>query len=257
MKEAYQVIPGAESFYYEGSEIGILLCHGFIGTPQSVEYIGKAFAREGYTVSAPRLTGHGTHAKDLEHCTFSDWYSILEQAYLDLKARCTTVYVIGQSMGGTLTLDLASHYQDIDGILLINPAIHVPEMAHYHSLAPTHSIKEGAPDIKDPGVKEITYDSVPAYAYHQLLTYLDVVKKRLPFVKTPITCFQSTIDHVVPPENTDYILQSVQSDLKSKHVLRNSYHVASMDYDKGEIIRESLRFIQQHAASSHLKKVSL
>ncbi|WP_404407864.1 alpha/beta hydrolase [Jeotgalibacillus malaysiensis] len=256
MKEAYPVITGADAFLYEGSKIGILLCHGFLGTPQSVEYIGKVFAQQGYTISAPRLAGHGTHYKDLAHCSFSDWYLSLEKAYLDLKERCERIYVIGQSMGGTLTLDLASHYKDIDGILLINPAIHVPAMSPYQNIPPTKYINESKPDIKNPDVTEITYPKVPAFAYQQLLTYMDVVKKNLPLVKNPILCFQSTIDHVVPPENTDFILQRVQSDIKLKHVLDNSYHVASMDYDKEKIIRKSLQFIQSLSASNHLNKVS-
>ncbi|KIL51587.1 monoacylglycerol lipase [Jeotgalibacillus alimentarius] len=257
MKEAYPVIPGAEAFYYEGSEIGILLCHGFIGTPQSVKYIGEAFAREGYTVSAPRLTGHGTHDQDLANCLFSEWYLTLEKAYLELKERCTTIYVIGQSMGGTLTLNLASHYRDIDGVLLINPAMHIPAIASYQNLSPAEYIQEGTPDIKNPDAAEITYTKVPAHAYHQLFDGMEMVKKRLSFVHCPITCFQSTTDHVVPPENTDYILQAVQSELRSKHVLTNSYHVASMDYDNEKIISESLQFIEQLTASIHLKKVSL
>ena len=57
MKEKFPVIKGAEKFYLKGSEIGILISHGFMGTPQSVRYIGERLAQYGYSVMAPRLPG--------------------------------------------------------------------------------------------------------------------------------------------------------------------------------------------------------
>ena len=44
---AAMVIPGAESFFLPGNSIGILICHGFNGTPQSVRYLGEKFAAKG------------------------------------------------------------------------------------------------------------------------------------------------------------------------------------------------------------------
>ncbi|UZW65177.1 hypothetical protein OC195_13240 [Priestia flexa] len=38
--ERYDVIQGAEAFYHKGNEVGILVSHGFMGTPQSMEHIG-------------------------------------------------------------------------------------------------------------------------------------------------------------------------------------------------------------------------
>ncbi|WP_235189307.1 carboxylesterase [Exiguobacterium sp. NG55] len=65
----YPVIPGAGAFYYEGNEIGILLCHGFNGTPQSVQDVGIELMKQGFTVYAPRLKGHGTHPEDFRCST--------------------------------------------------------------------------------------------------------------------------------------------------------------------------------------------
>ncbi|ELK46579.1 UNVERIFIED_CONTAM: alpha/beta fold hydrolase [Halobacillus marinus] len=247
MYESYPVINGAESFTYEGSNgVGILLCHGFLGTPQSMKDLGTAFASKGYTVKAPRLAGHGTHGEDLKHCSFSDWFLCLEEAYSELSAQCGRVYVVGQSMGGTLTLDLASRHKAIDGILLINPAMSIPSFSTYNRNDCPMWIEEGRPDIKKNDVEEITYTRTPRFAYRQLLQYMEVVQKRLPAVSCPISCFQSRIDHVVPPANTDFILQRVGSKQKSKVVLEDSYHVASMDNDQETIIEHTHAFIQNH-----------
>lgn len=69
-KLIYPVIDGAESFFIKGNSVGLLLLHGFLGTPQSVKDLGEQFAELGYTVYAPRLKGHGTHYKDVEKGTF-------------------------------------------------------------------------------------------------------------------------------------------------------------------------------------------
>lgn len=66
MDENYPVLPGADSFFIKGNEIGILISHGFNGTPQSVRFLGRAMASDGFTVCAPRLKGHGTHILDME-----------------------------------------------------------------------------------------------------------------------------------------------------------------------------------------------
>ncbi len=109
-KERFQVIKRAESFYFKGNEMGILISYEFMGTPQSVRFLGESLARYGYTVLGIRLKGHGTHYRDLEKCTHEDWFESLERGFEELKQRCTSIFVIGQSMGGTLILKLAHKF---------------------------------------------------------------------------------------------------------------------------------------------------
>ncbi|TLN18596.1 lipase, partial [bacterium] len=37
----YPILPGAEPFYFEGSDIGVLVSHGFTGTTQSMFFLGQ------------------------------------------------------------------------------------------------------------------------------------------------------------------------------------------------------------------------
>ena len=129
-----QVMKGAEAFYYPGGNIGILICHGFIGTPQSVAYIGRCLNRSGYTVSGLRLDGHGTSPQDLAQRSYTDWIRNIDIAYEQLRKTCQQVFVVGQSMGGTLTLHIASRFKDVTGIVLINPAIDMPAFQHFQLL---------------------------------------------------------------------------------------------------------------------------
>ncbi|MGM9922724.1 MAG: alpha/beta hydrolase [Bacillus sp. (in: firmicutes)] len=245
MKERYSVIHGAEAIYHKGNEIGVLVSHGFMGTPQSVEHLCKKLSEYGYTVAAPRLTGHGTHYYDLEKCTADDWFRSLEEAYLALKDQCTFVFVMGQSMGGALTLQLAGKYRDIAGAIVINAALSVPEYDSLREESGPRFLLEGEPDIKDKTAYEITYSKVPLHAIHQLQAIMERTPSLLSGVICPVLGIQSTDDHVVPAENTDYILEHVGSLEKEQLVLENSYHVASMDFDKDLIVECSCRFIQK------------
>lgn len=250
MIEQYPVLPGAESFYFKGNEIGILISHGFVGTPQSVSYLGEYLASEGFTVYGVRLKGHGTHYEDMERCSYQDWIQSIEDGYHFLQQHCRDIFVIGQSMGGTLTLNLSQKYKDIKGILLINAAINsIPPMEKYKHNDTFRFVDEGKPDIKAKNVYEITYVKAPVQSMHQLFALMDETRDKLPTVTCPVLAFRSEEDHVVPPENTDYILSSIQSDIKEVLPVYNSYHVASMDNDKEFIAEQCCLFIHKLASS--------
>lgn len=248
MVETYPVIEGAEEFFFKGSEVGVLISHGFLGTPQSVRYIGEQFARLGYSVLAPRLKGHGTHYKDMEACSYQDWFSSLEKAYLQLKQHCSHIFVIGQSMGGTLSLRLAHRHKEIKGLILINTALEVPAYEYLKDQVEPRYLNESEPDIHAKDVHEITYSKVPLKAVHELQKVMENTLSILPEIENPVLGVRSSVDHVVPPENTDYILQTVHATIKERVILPNSYHVASMDFDKDQIVKSGHQFIQQLVA---------
>lgn len=246
MEEKFPILKGAAPLNFKGSEIGILISHGFMGTPQSVQFISEKLAQYGYTVLAPRLKGHGTHYYDLEECTYMDWLQSLERAYQQLKQHCTSIFVIGQSMGGTLAFWLAHMYQEIKGIITINAALTIPMYEHLRGRTIPRFLSEGDPDIKAKDVYEMTYSKTPIHAIHELQALMDCTPAILSKVQCPVLSFKSIVDHVVPPENTDTILKSIRSNIKERIILKNSYHVASMDHDKDHIVKISHLFVQQH-----------
>lgn len=246
MEAKHGIIKGAEAFFIKGNEIGLLISHGFMGTPQSVRFIGEQLANFGYTVLAPRLSGHGTDFHDLEKYYHEDWFASLEEGYQILKKTCTKVFVIGQSMGGTLSLWLAKKYPEIAGITLINAALSIPSLEYLQNQSAPRFIDEDHPDIKDSSVHEITYTKVPLQAIHELQKLMNRTPAILKSIHCPLLGIKSAIDHVVPPQNTDFILTNTSSKNKQLLVLENSYHVASMDFDKKKIVESCHRFIQDH-----------
>ncbi len=240
-----------QAFFFEGGPVGVLVSHGFTGSPQSMRYLGEQLARQGgFTVSGPRLAGHGTTPADMAKSTAQDWIRSLTEALDALRARCDSIFITGLSMGGTLTLYLAAMYPEIvRGALPINGAVFInsPDLARlaYLPQAPENIPGIGS-DIKQPGVTEMAYAVTPVAALRQLYALMGVTRDLLPRIVCPLLIFKSREDHVVPPPNGPYVLENVSSVDKQLVWLENSFHVATLDSDKDLIVRESVYFIQQH-----------
>ncbi|NIK27625.1 carboxylesterase [Thalassobacillus devorans] len=248
MKKTYEVLPGAEAFFQEGNEVGILVLHGFTGTPQSMRPLGEAFAASGFSIAMPRLAGHGTHYEDMEKTTYKDWIASAEEAIAWLRERTSILFVAGLSMGGTLALSLAEKYDDIQGVMLINPAIEMQQMeALRESENQPRYLESIHSDVQKEGVQELAYDKVPYASVIELLNMLQEVRADLANVHCPALQFVSDEDHVVPPDNASYIFDAIFSEHTELVHLENSYHVATLDHDLDLIIERSLEFIQQYS----------
>jgi len=118
-------ISNSAGFTLAGGKIGVLVIHGFTGSPVTITPWAKYFNQIGYTVSAPCLPGHGTDWQKLNETTWPDWYSSVEQSFLELKDKCDRVFVAGFSMGGSLALRLCQiRGSEVEGLILLNPSIH-------------------------------------------------------------------------------------------------------------------------------------
>ncbi|MEU8518608.1 alpha/beta fold hydrolase [Streptomyces sp. NBC_01216] len=241
------VLPGAEPYRHEGGEVGVLLCHGFTGSPQSLRPWAEYLAERGLTVSLPLLPGHGTRWEDMQLTTWHDWYAEVDRALEELLARCAKVFVFGLSMGGALTLRLAARHGDaVRGIVLVNPGNKVHGLAAHalpvarHLVASTKGI---ASDIAKEGVTEVGYDRVPLHAAHSLRRFFQVVDAELPQVTQPLLLLHSPQDHVVPPADSARVLSRVSSTDVTEILLEQSYHVATLDHDAERIFEESLAFV--------------
>jgi carboxylesterase len=245
-----KVLEGAEPFFAEGSKVGVLVSHGFTGSPQSMRFLAEGYAQAGFSVALPRLKGHGTTVQDMAASTASDWVGDLVSGLNWLKERCNTLFVTGLSMGGTLTLLLGGQYPGLfKGIIPINAAVFVnnPDLAGLAFLpeAPAELPAVGG-DVKAPGVVELAYNAVPTPAIKELLALMKAAEELLPRINCPALIITSRNDHVVPPANAEYILSRLGSQDKRILWLEDSYHVATIDNDKELILRESLNFVNSY-----------
>lgn len=237
-----------------GRRIGVLLSHGFTGSPASMKPWGEALAARGYAVEVPRLPGHGTSWQELNKTRWSDWYAEVTATFDKLRAENDAVVVGGLSMGGGLALRLAADRpSEVAGLVLVNPAVGsnnkqllaVPLLKHV--IGATPGIGN---DIKKPGMDECGYDKTPLKALHDLVRSWRTLRADLPRVTAPLLLFRSLEDHVVDPSSARIINSRVSSRDLTERLLDNCYHVATLDNDAQAIFDESAAFIARVTAES-------
>jgi carboxylesterase len=232
----------------KNARVGVLLVHGYTGSPASMRPWGEFLHSKGYTVRVPLLPGHGTQPELLNKVKWQEWPAKVEFELSELRKSCDHIFLVGLSMGGGTVLNVAaSHNELLAGVILVNPMIHVKgvpvELAFFLSRLQKMRTSVGD-DIKRPGVTEWGYDALPTRGVYQLLKMLRITRRNLKNITIPVQLFHSVEDHTLPVTNTEIILSEIGSINKSRIELVNSYHVATMDYDQELIFQNSLTFIE-------------
>ena len=239
------ILKNAEPLFFKGNNIGILLIHGFTGTTQSIHLLGEALAQEGYTVLAPRLTGHGTSPEDMAQASYKDWIHDVETALTELKLYADKIVVMGLSMGGALSCYLAENHPELLAVIPINAAIDMPVLKALYddNYGKEEYIAGIGSDIKKENVVELANKKTPVKSMGDIIALMAMVRVELPKITIPILIFSSLVDHVVPPKNSQDIFNRVTSINKQIILLEESYHVATLDNDLPIIIKETIEFI--------------
>ena len=235
-----------------GRRIGVLLSHGFTGSPASITPWGESLADHGYAVEVPRLPGHGTTWQEMNKTGWDDWYAEIVRTFDKLDAENDAVVVCGLSMGGALVLRLAADQPSrVAGVVVVNPAVGterkdvllLPVLKHV-----IPSFPGIANDIKKPGVEEHGYTKTPLRAAASMFAGYRQLRADLPNITAPMLYLRSTVDHVVDGLSEQVILSKVSSRDVTKTMLEDSYHVATLDNDAPTIFASSAEFIARVTA---------
>jgi carboxylesterase len=243
------LLPGAEPWSADGGPVGVLVVHGFTGTPQSVRPLAEAFAAAGCTVSLPLLPGHGTRVGDMLPTRWDDWSAATERAYDTLAARCEAVCVAGLSMGGTLALWLASRHPQVRGIVLVNPLADGQAPGITATVEQLRSLGEPlvpgiGSDIALEGSVELAYPMTPVEPLLSLHAALADLRPALRGIACPVLLLTSATDHVVEPVSSDHVAASVAGPVE-RVTLDRSFHVATLDHDADLVERSAVDFVRR------------
>lgn len=242
--------PYSSPFSGEGTRVGVVLSHGFTGSPHSLRNWAQAFTAAGFAVRMPLLPGHGTSWQELARTRWQQWHGALDEAYLDLDAKCDLVFTAGLSMGGALALRIAAT-RPVAGVILVNPGLVIDDrrapLAGILKLVLKSTPAIGN-DILKQGMNEGAYSRTPVAAAHEMNKMFRDTLSLLPRVDAPVRVYRSTIDHVVSDSSVTALRRGLTHAPLDLVPLENSYHVATMDNDADLIFQGSVEFIRAVAA---------
>ena len=217
--------------------VGALCLHGLTGTPYEVRPLAEALAAHGMRARGPVLPGHDSSPEELARVPYTAWIEAAREEIRKLRGQHETVFVAGLSMGGVVTLAIASEGL-ADAIAVVGtplrlhpaPVVALLPVAKYvHPYLP----KRGGSDIQDPEARarHPGYKKMPLRSTHELVKMQRWVRKRLDRITTPIFVGHGALDRTADPHDAHEIAGAVSSDDRQLLILERSGHVAPVDYD--------------------------
>lgn len=111
----------------DNGRVGLLMLHGFMGSPLSSHPMANYLADHGISVHCPLLPGHGHHPDKLKGYTREDWIEASEEAFETARNLCDELFVMGHSMGTVLGARLCLKYPEIKGMIMLVPFYEAPD----------------------------------------------------------------------------------------------------------------------------------
>jgi len=234
-------------FFFEGNDVGILLVHGFTGSPGTMKVIGEALNKDGYTVSGILLPGHGTHITDMEKSTWQDWLSAARDGAHELSAKCDKMIICGLSMGGLITLILAAELP-VEGAVTIAAAMELEDRLAGLARFFKYFVRYRGNGIRDDNDHpyKIGYSVSPIRKVQDLIKLQKIAKRRLSEIKCPLLVVRAMKDATVTKEAADIIYNGAEN-AGSKEIfnLENSVHLCTVDNEADILIERIRAFVKE------------
>lgn len=231
--------------YIKGeNEVGVLLIHGFTASPFEMSELATFLNSKGFSVYNSRIVGHGSKSEYLDKLSYKDWYDSIKYGYFTLKNSCKKVFIIGQSMGGLLAINLAN-YNSVDGLILLAPALKIVD--ERFNLVPfaqffIDSIEKEYSDTSR--FKNFYYDRRSVKGMVNLKYLIDYTWENIDNLSVPILIVHSKSDDVVKFSSSEEFYNLYKGEKKFiaiddpnvKHILSSSIN-PKKDYLFSEILK--------------------
>lgn len=265
------------SFYLEGTNgKGVLLLHGLTGIPAEMKFVARSLHREGFTIYAPLLAGHGIDHATLTKTGWKDWLASVVAAAEQLKTKIDHVYSAGICVGGKLGM-LAAHQRPdlIDATAIYSPCFRFDgwNVPWYYKLAPyglpvmvklpwvrTFSFAETESlGIKDDRLRQFmqsaqaegVIDEFPTLSLLEMYRLGQALRKVLPAMTTPTLILHALEDDLSDPRNAQLITRSIGAP-HEMHWIENSYHMIHVDAQHRHVAKLTADFFCPPATHSQV-----
>ena len=250
------IIRGAEPITLVHKDApAVLLIHGGGDTPQVLEGMAKYLHDHGYSVRVPLLAAHGRSLSALRKASADEWLRDARREFDDLAAANKTVYLVGLSIGGALSVQLAADNERIKAMVLVVPYLEMPPLvlrlakwssimsvfAPYVSSMAGGSIRDRAAAARALGHGLVT----PALlrAFHQTVVQANQALSR---VKPPTLVIHSRSDNRIPVEAAQRGFERLGAKEKQLEFVGGAAHVLTVDFGHERVFRLTRDWLEKH-----------
>lgn len=227
---------GAPFLLAGGEAVGVVLVHGYLACPGQVRLLAEALHRQGHTVYAVRLAGHGTRPEDLLSVRWEQWLASVRRGYAVVRQRCERVVLVGLSLGGVLVLHLAAASGcDVAGVVTLNAPFRlrdlraplVPVVVHATGMLRAARIMDGhvMRPLRRAESPQLHYSVDYLRAVLELRRAVRAARRVLRRVTAPVLIVQSSDDPVVATGGARLVRRRVGSQRVWLHLIRCNRHV--------------------------------
>ena len=221
-------------------KVGFLLIHGFTGTHFEMQPLENFLKNEGYLVNNITLPGHETTAKEHANLNWMKIVTYANEQLIQLKKEVDKVFVAGLSMGGAISLYLASQNPSITGIIAMSTPYNIPDIrAVFVKVFPflvklipvQYNTNE---EIEDEEVKKThkCYKKYYTKSVFWLIELLKETRKNLSKISVPTLILHSVRDPSVPVSHAKKIYSKIPHENKNLVFINKGGHIIPEDYGK-------------------------
>jgi carboxylesterase len=235
----------------------VLLIHGFAGSPHDVRPISDALERKGVPHRAITLPGHDTSPREMKHADMDRWLDAARSGYASLAAEYERIAVVGFSMGGALSLIVASE-NPVCKLVMLNPYFRVRPRWYYFGQpeAWARRLEAVLGYVKKPRVGFINdrdgrrrygahpqYRFVPTKCVKHLVEIGRTAMAQASKVAADALWFHSTGDQVADFAHSRKAFDRIASTKKEFVTLSRSNHIVLYDFDADDIVAKAMVFL--------------
>ncbi len=235
---------------------GVLIAHGFTGSPYELESFAAFLTSRGYTVRVPTLPGHDTTPDALRVTRVEDWLAVLRREREALARECPSVSLIGLSVGGSLMLKLAAEAPPA-ALVTIGAPVRMAYQPIMHGILTSLSIvmqdlvkPERGPFANEdiPGYIQRCYTRIPIRSMQRVLKFLRQEMQPALFQKitAPSLVIQGVHDPIVARWSSDYLVDHLAAQVKERLFWEDRYHLIVRGERQQELFAEVANWLEKH-----------
>lgn len=257
----------------------VLLLHGLCANPLEMMPLARSLRDAGYVVEAPALDGYGVVPpvagapaadKPVRRAVppFEQWVEMAAAHFDALAAKHARVAVGGLSMGAVLALALALK-RPAAALMLLSTSLHfdgwnvspwrrllplayVPPLRQWLAFreTPPYGIKNErlrewvAQAMNASHVSAAGADRLPAASLYQASRMIRLVRRRLHEIDAPAVVLHASEDDVSGPRSV-LELQRHLATTPEVHWFHHSYHMLTLDNERGAVTQAARQFLQR------------